>query len=425
MTLCTLGLTFVDAMSSAGDAEPPASRPSVFLSYASEDQAAARSIRDAMDAAGLEVWYDENELGGGDAWDKKIRQQIRECDYFAAVISARTEARHEGYFRREWRLAVERSLDMADDHLFLLPVVIDGTEQAAARVPEKFLAVQWVKVPNGQPNPSLHALCSRLVAGGASEVAAPRRPPPRIGRGRDKPVPAEMPVFPTEEPGQRVKFWVHVIEWAARTAWVLLHRMPKLVRAILAVWFFIFVVGKGCTRDRSEPAAVSPAAAVKLKEIAEKYQGSKTQGDIAKLGADIAREFAKDDDDSPKEASPLLAIPFLAPVDNPAAAKLANSTFALLYGRLSLSSQGKVGLSKDPLLSLDSAAAVQRARDSHSRFVVFGGVQEVGGARVLTVEIIKVSDSTVVWTKDYSIADADPSTIATEVEEKIPGLGDN
>ena len=425
MTLCALGLTFIDAMSSTGDAVPPAPRPSVFLSYASEDQAAARSIRDAMDAAGLDVWYDENELGGGDAWDKKIRQQIRECDYFAAVISARTEARHEGYFRREWRLAVERSLDMADDHLFLLPMVIDNTDQAAARVPEKFLTVQWVRIPNGLPNQSLSTLCGRLISGGAADVAAPRRAPPRIGRGKERPVPAELPIFPTEEPGQRVKFWVHVIEWVFKTAWALLHRMPRTVRAILGLWFFIFIVGRGCSTDRSEHAPISPAAAVKLKEIAEKYQGSSSRGDIAKLGVDIAREFAKEDDDSPKDSSPLLAIPFIAPADNPAEAKLANSTFALLYGRLSISNQGKVGLSKEPYPSLDSPSAVQRARDSHSRYVVFGGIHDAGGARVLTVDIVKVADSSVVWTKDYGVASTDPSTIAAEVEEKVPALGDN
>ena len=160
LTLCLLGPTFIAAMSSAAEPAPPSSRPSIFLSYASEDRVAASLIRDTMAAAGLEVWYDENELGGGDAWDKKIRRQIRECDYFLAIISAQTEARHEGYFRREWRLAVERALDMADDHTFLLPVVIDGTDQTTARVPERFLVVQWLKVPNGQATPAPQgALC--------------------------------------------------------------------------------------------------------------------------------------------------------------------------------------------------------------------------------------------------------------------------
>ena len=68
-------------MSSAAanaDLPPVLPRPSIFISYASENRAAARLLRDALEASGLDVWYDENELGGGDAWDQKIRRQIRE-----------------------------------------------------------------------------------------------------------------------------------------------------------------------------------------------------------------------------------------------------------------------------------------------------------------------------------------------------------
>jgi len=162
----------------SSDAAPPfLPRPSIFISYASEDRAAARILRDVLSAAGLEVWYDENELGGGDAWDQKIRRQIRDCEYFMPVISAATEARKEGYFRREWRLAAERTLDMADDVMFLLPVVIDDTSEAGARVPDKFLTVQWLRLPGGQSTPALEALCRRLLAG---EHSAPPRP--AVGR---------------------------------------------------------------------------------------------------------------------------------------------------------------------------------------------------------------------------------------------------
>ena len=136
-------------MSSAG-IQPAPPRPSVFISYASEDRTAARALRDALEAAGLDVWYDESELGGGDAWDQKIRRQIRDCDYFMPLISAATEARKEGYFRREWRLATERTMDMADDVLFLLPIALDDTHEAGARVPERFLHVQWLRLPNGE-----------------------------------------------------------------------------------------------------------------------------------------------------------------------------------------------------------------------------------------------------------------------------------
>src|SRR6185437_13922951 len=142
-------------------------------------------IRDALPAFGLEVWYDESDLVGGDAWDQKIRGQIRACDYFMPVISAHTEARHEGYFRREWRLAVERTLDMADDHVFLLPVVIDGTAEAGARVPDRFRAVQWLRVPDGQATAALEAVCRRLVSGDTGKAPAPAAPPP--GRAREPP----------------------------------------------------------------------------------------------------------------------------------------------------------------------------------------------------------------------------------------------
>jgi hypothetical protein len=122
----------------------------VFLSYASQDAQTARKICEALRAAGIEVWFDQSELRGGDAWDQKIRREIRDCALFMPVISANTQARLEGYFRREWKLAVSRTHDMADDKPFLVPVVIDGTRDQDARVPEQFHAVQWTYVPTGE-----------------------------------------------------------------------------------------------------------------------------------------------------------------------------------------------------------------------------------------------------------------------------------
>src|ERR1700736_4941171 len=110
-------------MSAIGPVDSPRPPPSVFLSYASEDRLAAQAIRDALPAFGLEVWYDESGLDGGDAWDHKIRRQIRECDFFMPLISAQTAARPEGYFRREWREELVGTPHKADaEHiLFLVP----------------------------------------------------------------------------------------------------------------------------------------------------------------------------------------------------------------------------------------------------------------------------------------------------------------
>lgn len=424
MTLRFLGPTFVSAMSSGGETGNPPSRPSVFLSYASEDRPAAGALRDAMSFAGLDVWYDENELGGGDAWDKKIRRQIRECDYFMAVISAQTEARREGYFRREWRLAVERALDMADDHPFILPVVIDDTDQSAARVPEKFLEVQWLKVPGGRPAPSLTALCNRLLAGNALESPAPRRAATRPGPSRQAPAPRAMPAFPTEEPGQRVKFWVHVVGWALLSAKVFIQRQPRWIRLIVYVWLFFMVLSRGCPRSRHETGAPSPEIAKKLDSIADRYKYGSTKEDATKLGLEIAHAFADDTDENAGEGRALLVEPFMDPTDNPDEAKLANTTLVLLYGHLMMAHQGQVALGNEPLPSLDVAAAVDRGRKGHSKYVIVGGIKNPGGSRTLDVEIIKVSDSSVLWKKSYPVANADPAAIAPEIEGKVPSLED-
>lgn len=77
----------------------PASTPTgaVFLSYASQDAEAAQRICTALRSAGVEVWFDQSELRGGDAWDRRIRKQIHDCALFVPIISAHSDARHEGY----------------------------------------------------------------------------------------------------------------------------------------------------------------------------------------------------------------------------------------------------------------------------------------------------------------------------------------
>jgi TolB-like protein len=130
---------------------PEQSHPlgAVFISYCSQDAPAAERICDALRAVGIDVWLDKNELRGGDAWDAQIRKRIHDCALFIPVISANTNARNEGYFRREWKQAIRRLEDLADDVAFLVPVVIDETTEADARVPEEFLRAHWVWLPAG------------------------------------------------------------------------------------------------------------------------------------------------------------------------------------------------------------------------------------------------------------------------------------
>src|SRR6516225_9238588 len=152
----------------------------VFISYASEDAAAAERIAAALDSTGIEVWFDKSELRGGDAWDPQIREQIHHCRLFIPVISTNSERRDEGYFRREWSLAVDRTRDMAHKRAFLLPVVIDGTPERGASVPEKFYELQWTRLPDGETTPAFVEHVRRLLSPEvpSARAATPASPVP-------------------------------------------------------------------------------------------------------------------------------------------------------------------------------------------------------------------------------------------------------
>jgi len=152
----------------------------IFLSYASQDADSARRICDALRAAGLEVWFDQSELRGGDAWDASIRKQIKECALFVPMISSNTQAREEGYFRFEWKLAVDRSHLMADNKAFFFPIVIDDTFEAAAKVPDRFRERQWTRVTSDQTTEAFATRIAKVIDGSASSGTNAASAPPTL-----------------------------------------------------------------------------------------------------------------------------------------------------------------------------------------------------------------------------------------------------
>jgi TolB-like protein/Tfp pilus assembly protein PilF len=144
----------------------------VFLSYASQDAGAAQKIAEALRAGGIEVFLDQSELRGGDAWDRKIRHEIHDCALFIPIVSQHTQERLEGYFRHEWKLATERTHHMADEKAFLVPVVIDSTGDRDAIVPELFRAMQWTRLPGGDTPPAFVERVQRLLSPGEPDVPA-------------------------------------------------------------------------------------------------------------------------------------------------------------------------------------------------------------------------------------------------------------
>jgi hypothetical protein len=395
-------------------------RPTLFLSYASEDRAAARLIGAALPPLGIEVWYDESELGGGDAWDQKIRRQIRDCDYFMALVSANTEARHEGYFRREWRLAVDRTLDMADDHLFLLPIVIDATDQATARVPEKFQAVQWLRVPGGRPTPALEALCRRIVAGDTAITPSARELPVRQRTASAAPAP-KYPPFPVQEPGHRLQFWLAVLVWALRAVWALFRGLPRWIRLILILWLAVVLMTRGCTPRSHVSSELSPETVARLKALSAQSKGSSNPVDVAKLGAQIAAEVAAKSGSTSQSA--WLAIPFSAPAADASAAKFADSAFMQVYGRMGVAHEKAVSLAKDALPGCELAAMLEQGRAQRAHYVVCGTIETAPTGPQLTIKIATVTDGAIHWLKSYPVG-ADEQKIAADVAARVTAIDD-
>jgi TolB-like protein len=159
----------------------------VFLSYASEDAPAAQRIAEVLRSAGIEVWFDQDELRGGDAWDHRIRREIHECGLFIPIISASTEARPEGYFRLEWDLADQRSHMIGRSKAFIVPVCIDRTAERGADVPDSFLKAQWVRLPAGEASKSFAPRIAGLLAGEGASRSQPTRVPQAAESGPPKP----------------------------------------------------------------------------------------------------------------------------------------------------------------------------------------------------------------------------------------------
>jgi hypothetical protein len=402
---------------------PPPLRPSVFLSYASADRAAARALRDTLTAAGLEVWLDEDELGGGEAWDAKIRNQIRSCTYFMPVISATTEVRREGYFRREWRFAVERTLDLADDVLFLVPVVIDDTRDAGARVPEKFFSVQWLRTPGGQATPALRDLAHKLARGEAVAVesTATLAPPTTAGKKsrkerRESEPPPPFPKFPAfPEPGHRLRFCYDLVLWFGHLIHALWRHLPKFIRVLAAI-VIIFNLISWIFRDHS-PAAIERKAkkAEGITEAAKALGAAGQPGDSA--GKDVGSTIASlvsAAAEGLQSGRPLALVTFSGDDE-----KYADHAFAKVIDLLPPMGESTItGLSPLPLKAdATDADSLDRGTRLQSKFVLTGQVRTAAAGQTpqFTAKLYDVKQRTLIWTETYDTAQVDFETAAQRV----------
>ena len=415
-------------MTSAAPPADPSPRPSIFLSYASADRVAARALRDTLSAAGLDVWLDEDELGGGEAWDTKIRNQIRTCTYFMPLISATTEVRGEGYFRREWRLAVERTLDLADDILFLVPIVIDDTRDAGARVPEKFFSVQWLRVPGGKSTAALTELAEKLGRGDAVAIPpSPAGPVPTTDRSRRKTRtpeqgPPPFPNFPAfPEPGHRVRFCYNLVLWGGHMLLSLWGHLPKFFRIVAAIFIIFNLItwafreskaSRQAEEEKATPTEINPHDVIIAGHTLTPGEKTAVSGAIeSALGA--AAEVLQ-------SGRPLAVIKFSGEGDR--GETLADDVFKRFLKFLK--AEDNLEASASPIrLKADATDSeiIDRGQRLKSQFVLSGFTRAATADHPLsfTAKLYDVKLAKLIWTESYDSPPADGMTIAQRLAIEV------
>ena len=277
------------------------------------------------------------------------------------IISAHTQERSKGYFRLEWKLAVDQTHLLAAGVPFIAPIVVDDTKESAAVVPPEFLKVQWTRLPGALPTPQFVDHVRKLLAAPGSGIAA----------GASGAAPAPAAVAPAKQlfPGA----------WAISLG---------VVAVSVGVVLFVTLRRPAPAVSAAKPAEPSlPAApAVKPEAASEK---SIAVLPFADLSADKGSEYFSDGV-SEELLNVLAKVPGL---------RVAARTSAFFF--------------KGKNLPIPEIAAKLNVA-----YVVEGSVQRAGDRVKITAQLIKAADGFHVWSDTFTRDAKD----VFAVQEEIAGL---
>ena len=141
----------------------------VFLSYASEDRVHVQRIKDDLERAGVDVWFDKADLNAGDEYELKIKRNIERCSLFVPVISGNCLTPKRRFFRIEWNHAQSVALQVPPSMQFILPVAVDDTSPDEPFLPGPWSRLHWHRLTKARRRPS----SSRRSAGSIGTIRSP------------------------------------------------------------------------------------------------------------------------------------------------------------------------------------------------------------------------------------------------------------
>ncbi len=118
---------------------PEPKRPlKVFLCHASTDKPKVRELYRYLKRRGINPWFDEEHLVGGQDWQVEIPKAIATSDAIIICLT-KNSVDKEGYIQKEIKFALDKALEMPEGRIFLIPVKFEECE-----VPFTLSRYQWV-----------------------------------------------------------------------------------------------------------------------------------------------------------------------------------------------------------------------------------------------------------------------------------------
>ena len=97
---------------------------SIFISYAREDIEAAKRLYGDLQKKGLYPWFDQKSILAGEKWEITIKNAIKDCRYFVALLSSNSVAKR-GFVNKELTQALEVLNEYPEPEIYIIPVRLD------------------------------------------------------------------------------------------------------------------------------------------------------------------------------------------------------------------------------------------------------------------------------------------------------------
>lgn len=100
----------------------------VFISYLHENEEDVKRLCNDLEARGVNVWLDREDINVGLRWKQSILRAIRKGDFFIACFSKEYNKRDKTYMNEELTIAIEELRQRPTDRVWFIPVKLNQCE---------------------------------------------------------------------------------------------------------------------------------------------------------------------------------------------------------------------------------------------------------------------------------------------------------